>query len=169
MSTKRVEQALRVASPLFFTFRRVIFGNGFAAEVNVPRGRAILVEEHDGIWAYGVNPGGVAAGGESLPEAHADFVLRLLSVFVDLANDAKSFAEFKTGAEKFFAGSARQDEWKEAVNAVRAGTVSEKVAGLPKVAAETPEEILITEVVASEDGFKVTLNVPEAPQARLAA
>jgi hypothetical protein len=157
MSTERVEQTARVGSPIFFTFSRVIFGNGFAADVTIPRGRALLVEEPDGIWVYGVNPGAIAGGGGSLVQAHGDFVTRLVSVLFDIANEARSFDGFRQQVEEFFNATVAEEEWTKAVGAVRAGTVSDTVATLPRVNADSGAKISITEIPLS---FTFTHNSP---------
>jgi hypothetical protein len=41
--------------PLLLGFRDLIAGNGFVASVAL-NGRALLVDEGDGFWMYGVNP-----------------------------------------------------------------------------------------------------------------
>ena len=50
--------------PLLFGFRDLVAGNGFVAGVNL-NGRALLADEGDGFVMYGVNPGGIAAGGSN--------------------------------------------------------------------------------------------------------
>ena len=58
--------------PLLFGYRDLVMGNGFMAGVTT-EGRALLVDEDGGAWMYGVNPGGVAAGGHDHGAAAAAF------------------------------------------------------------------------------------------------
>src|SRR5262245_11297759 len=87
--------------PLLFGFRDLVAGNGYVAGVGITNGRALLVDEGDGFWMYGVNPGGVAAGGKSLGEAQAEFRTAYKSVLFDLAAEARSFEAFKAEVERF--------------------------------------------------------------------
>jgi hypothetical protein len=47
--------------PLLLGFHDLVAGNGYIAGIALSNGRALLVDEGDGFWMYGVNPGGMAA------------------------------------------------------------------------------------------------------------
>jgi hypothetical protein len=117
--------------PLFFTYRDLIHGKGYAAGVVVD-GRALLREEDDGFWMYGVNPGGVAGSGHERAAAFHDFRLGYRSVLVDIAEEAPSFEAFADGVRSFFYEVNRPNErdWLVARDAVRSGKVT---ADLPRV------------------------------------
>ena len=122
--------------PLFFGLRDLVAGNGFVAAVAL-EGRALLVDEGDGFWMYGVNPGGVAAGGKTHGEAQAEFRQRYRSVLFDLAAEAASFEEFQRAVAQFCeeTNEPTAAEWEEAVNEVRSGKVDAD--WLPKRRAES--------------------------------
>jgi len=112
--------------PLLFGFRDLVAGRGFLAGVAV-NGRALLVHDDDlGYWMYGVNPGGLAAGGVDVGEAQHSFRETYRTVLFDIAEDANSFEEFKAEVHRFFdeAGGFLSD-WTDAVSEVRAGTVKQ--------------------------------------------
>jgi hypothetical protein len=122
--------------PILFGFRDLIAGNGFVAGVTV-NGRALLVDEGDGYWMYGVNPGGAAAGGATASEAQSKFRDVYRSVLFDAAAEAVDFAAFKAEVERFFSETNEppKTEWDEAVLEVRSGKVAAD--WLPKGRAES--------------------------------
>lgn len=122
--------------PLLFGFRDLIAGNGFVAGVNL-RGRALLVNEGDGFWMYGVNPGGVAAGGSTAGEAQSEFRSAYRSVLFDIAAEAETIEEFARQVEQFVdeTNTPNLAEWKAAVAEVRQGHVDAD--WLPKRKAES--------------------------------
>lgn len=122
--------------PLLFGFRELVAGNGFVAGVAID-GRALLVDEGDGFWMYGVNPGGVAAGGSSIGDAQAEFRSTCRSVLFDIAGEAESFQEFQDQLGRFFQETNRPTlaEWEDAVKAVRTGEVTAD--WLPKKSADS--------------------------------
>src|SRR5258706_8580365 len=87
--------------PLLFGFNDLLAGKGFFAGVSVS-GRGLLVDEGDGFWMYGVNPGGVAAGGKTPAEAQSEFRLVYRSVPFDIASEAMDFHGFKEEVDRFF-------------------------------------------------------------------
>lgn len=111
--------------PLLFGFRDLVAGNGFVAGVNLT-GRALLADEGDGFVMYGVNPGGIAAGGSNRGEAQAEFRQNYRSVLFDIAAEAKDFAEFERQVRDFVGETNRPTaaEWDQAVSRVRSGEVS---------------------------------------------
>lgn len=121
--------------PLLFGFKDLIAGNGFVAGVALD-GRGLLVDEGDGFWMYGVNPGGVAGGGKSAAEAQAEFRRVYRSVLFDIAGEAEDFEEFRRQVERLFkTNEANLAEWKGAVAEVRAGQVTAE--WLPKKPADS--------------------------------
>jgi hypothetical protein len=111
--------------PLLFGFRDLIAGRGFLAGVAVD-GRALLVHDEElGYWMYGVNPGGLAAGGEDVGEAKQAFRETYRTILFDIAAEATDFQEFKAGAQKFFEETSTSflTDWEEAIQEVRAGKV----------------------------------------------
>ncbi len=122
--------------PLLFGFRDLVAGNGFVAGVNL-NGRALLAEEGDGFVMYGVNPGGLAAGGSNRGEAQAEFRQSYRSVLFDIAAEAQDFAEFERQVRDFVdeTNGPTAAEWDEAVLRVRSGEVSAD--WLPKRKAES--------------------------------
>jgi hypothetical protein len=144
--------------PLLFAYRDTLFGPGVLIEVRVFNGRALYVEEADGGWLYGVNPGGMAAPGASLQEAHQAFRQAFSNVLVDLILETKSEDEYRTVVERFVheTNDAYEAEWRAAVEAVRA--LPSNPTGLAKAPADSP---LRVEVLAREQS-QVTDNVAQS-------
>ena len=130
--------------PLLFSYRDVLFGNGFVAEVRAQQGRALCVRETDGFWMYGVNPGGMAAFGSDAEGAHAAFRSTFSRILKDLALEAHSFDEFHVLARHFFdeTNAGYEPEWYDAVQAVRNHEVG---ADLPTMSADSPRSISVAE------------------------
>lgn len=122
--------------PLLFGLSDVIAGNGFFASVSV-NGRALLVDEGDGYWMYGVNPGALAGGGTTPGEAQLEFRQTYTTVLFDIAAEADSFEEFKAQVVQFFfvVDDVTAAEWEAAVEEVRQGRVDAD--WLPKRKAES--------------------------------
>lgn len=131
--------------PLLFGRRELVEGNGFIARVAL-HGRLLLTEEGNESWVEGVNPGGVAARGDSPGQALAEFCSEYRVVLFDIAADARSFEEFKIEVERFFNDTSptAEREWKAAVEAVRAGTVDAD--WLRKRPADSPLGIQVVQV-----------------------
>jgi hypothetical protein len=129
--------------PLLCGFHDLIAGNGFFAGVSMS-GRALLVDEGDGFWMYGVNPGGVAAGGATAGEAQSAFRQAYTSVLFDIAAEAGSFEELKAQVERFFSETNQPTaaEWAAAVMEVRQGHVDAD--WLPKRKAESRIGVTVT-------------------------
>jgi hypothetical protein len=135
--------------PLLIDFRGAVFGNGFVAAVSA-HGRLLAVDEgHGDWWFYGVNPGAIAAHGDSFEEAHQEFGDALQAVLIQFATEAPSIDAFQAEAQKFFdaTNTPTQAEWQTAVQRVRAE--KEQLAGLPvKRADATPVQVSVTPLVA---------------------
>lgn len=106
--------------PLYFRYRDVVFGRGFAATIETT-GRALCVREDDEFVMAGVEPGGMAAGGSTRDEAQEAFRKHFTLVLFDLAADAASFQAFKEQVEAFVhqTAPATLDEWHRSVEASR--------------------------------------------------
>ena len=109
---------------MLFGFRDLVAGKGFVAGV-VVNGRALLVDEGDGFWMFGVSPGGLAAGGKSHGEAQAEFRQGYRSVLFDIAALADDFDSFRQQVLSFFHETSEptEREWEEALAEVRSGKV----------------------------------------------
>lgn len=146
--------------PFLVTFRETVFGNGFLAEV-VANGRALgVLEEKDDVWLYGVNSGGLAAGGKTGAEAQFNFAHESKLVLYDIANDAPDFGSFKSQVERFFYEKSDDAEWLQAVAEIRAGKGDPIGESMPRKPAETPTTILI-EMKGDVGTFKPSANVVE--------
>ncbi len=111
--------------PLVFGLRDLIQGEGFLAGVAVS-GRALLHQDEEDIWIEGINPGGFSETGTSYAEALERFRHAYTAILFDIASEAASFDEFKSGVEEFFHGCAAKPEaeWHQAVEDVRSGRTS---------------------------------------------
>lgn len=129
--------------PLLFTFVDKVEGNGFLANIRVD-GR-LLAEEEDGWWMYGVNPGGLAAEGDTRAAAYIEFRQTLMKVLFDLATEAADFYAFRAAGRKFFEETSESSiqEWEAARAEVRAGKVT--IDGMRRETAESPRRIEITQ------------------------
>src|SRR6266545_6795308 len=89
------------AYPLLIQFRDVIVGNRFIARV-VFDGRALLKDEGNERWVYGVQPNGVAGGsdGDAAGALNA-FKMHYQSVLFDIAAEASTFEEFEREVRQF--------------------------------------------------------------------
>ena len=154
-----LQNGSQIELPLIFTCRDLVYGTGILAEVRV-RGRVLAVTEQDGVWMYGVNPGGLAASGATIPEAHAAYRRSFRAVLFDIAEDASSFDDFAAQTRQFVNQTNVPVEvaWREAVEAHRAnrflfGTAARDMDRLP---AETPISIDI--VLKTQADFTTALN-----------
>lgn len=132
--------------PLLFGFKDLVAGNGYVAGVSISNGRALLVEEEDGFWMYGVNPGGLAAGGKSIGDAQSEFRTAYKSVLFDIAAEAQGFETFRAEVERFFRETNNPTllEWDEAVIEVRQGHTDAD--WLSKKSAESTTEMEVVQL-----------------------
>jgi hypothetical protein len=86
---------------------------------------------------YGVNPGGVAAGGITAGEAQSEFREAYKSVLFDIAAEAVTFEDFEREVKQFVSDRNEPtfSDWEAAVNEVRHGRVDAD--WLPKRRAES--------------------------------
>ena len=109
--------------PILFTYRDILAGNGFVAGIEV-RGRYLMADEsEEGVWVYGVNPGGLSAVGDSQKEATSAFREAYRESLFDIAGDARTFDDFKSAITHFVEdkNSHYCAEWWDAVALVRSG------------------------------------------------
>ena len=149
----------RIEVPLIFTYRDLVSGGGILAEVRV-RGRVLAVEEQDGAWMYGVEPGDLAASGATIPEAHAAFRRSFTAVLFDIAEDASSFDDFTAQTRQFVdqANAPVEAAWREAVEAHRANrfVLGTAVPDMDELPADTPVSIDILKKTQAD--FTTALN-----------
>lgn len=162
--------------PFIFTYRDFVYGStGLVTEVNA-RGRVLAVQEDEGWWMYGVNPGDISACGKTLADAHTQFRKAFTAILYDIADDVVGFEAFSTHVKSFFnqVNKPVSVAWQEAVAVVRKNTLAEggqlpqetllSVGEIPRLPAETPVSI----EVALRRKFSNKLNVFE-PEPALAA
>ncbi len=140
--------------PLLFTIRERVSGNGFLADV-AAHGRALAVRESEGVWIYGVNPGGIAGSGKNETEAYVEFRKAFVSAVFDIAEDSEEFSEFKREVQAFFNDTNRptENDWLAAVQEARAGKIIAE--GIPKQPAESPRyvEVELKEHFSADDNI----------------
>ena len=98
----------RVTWPLIFKYRGNVFGQGYIASVSAVS-RVLGIQEEDGIWLSGVQPGGIAAGGQDLWEARAAFRKAFVGVLTDIASSVGDFSAFQTEVAQFL-----EERWRSA-------------------------------------------------------
>lgn len=110
--------------PLIFNYKGTIMGKGFLAEIALT-GRLLASQEVSGVWLYGVNPGALSVGAPTLADANVELRKTLTLLFIDFAQEAPNFDQFrKTVVQYFNESDAESDaEWAEARANVRAGRV----------------------------------------------
>jgi len=110
------------AWPLLFTYNGPVFGNGFLSYVELC-GKLLAVQETEGVWLEGVNPGAFAIGATTLEKASQTLPEALTKVFVDFAETTDSFEAFKRTVEDFYEATDPEttSAWDRAVEAVRDG------------------------------------------------
>lgn len=136
--------------PMLFSFHDKVSGHGFLADVTA-HGRALAVHEDDGSWwMYGIQPGAIAGGGNTLLEAYVDFRRTFTAVLFDSAAEAGTFWAFRDEVSRFFDETDPQSvsEWEAAVQDVRQGRITAKElavspTGMREERAESPRFIEI--------------------------
>jgi hypothetical protein len=143
MMTEQAPPAIGVPVPLLLNFREVLFGNGIVVEVHAINGRALCVQEADGCWIYGVNPGGMAAVGDDPAGARREFRRAFSGVLRDLAAEADSFDAFSELVQAFVRDTNRGTEraWLDAVAVVRQDGI--EVQGLKKASADAALRVTV--------------------------
>lgn len=110
----------RAQFPILFAYRDILAGNNYVAGVQA-RGRCLMVEEDEGFWVYGVNPGGLSAGGKTEREATSAFRDMYRMALFDLVIEAPTVNELRKELEALVNESNPYYEsaWWEAVQQVR--------------------------------------------------
>ncbi|MEA2559523.1 MAG: hypothetical protein QOH06_1027 [Acidobacteriota bacterium] len=111
--------------PILFSRRDVVEAERFTANVIVA-GRVLVKGEPGEFWAEGINPGGLAAKGETATAAMRALCASYHDVLLDIAEDETSFVGFEKAVKRFFADTSTValEEWDKAVLEVRAGRLS---------------------------------------------
>lgn len=145
--------------PLLFTFTDRISSPGHYEVEVVARGRVLMIEEDEGWWFAGVNPGGLAEGGATVDEAYAKYRGSYREVLADIAADCDSTADFCREARLFFDQSDPDTtaEWEAARQDAANGLIT--MDALRKVTPANEERRRIEVRVISE----VEVSVPAAP------
>lgn len=128
--------------PVFFFYRDTVFGLGFVANVELT-GRALCVREgSDEFNVIGVEPGGLAATGDTVESAHELFRKTYTSILFDIAAESRTEEDFHREVERFVLdkSAGAEVDWNEAVTEVR-GQVQPDV---PTMSASTPASFRIT-------------------------
>ncbi len=109
--------------PLFFTFKELVYGDGFVAECAM-QGRALAVQEEEREWWFnGVEPGGLAERGETLNDAYFSFRDTLKEILFDISYTAETFEAFEAKVKRFMHDVNRphDEDWWLSVEAGRKG------------------------------------------------
>jgi hypothetical protein len=163
-----------VRYPILFTFTDLVVGHDFLAKVTVD-GRALLVQEGEAdFWVYGVEPGGIAGGGDTMEACRADFRNGQREVLYDMAYRASTFKEFEAEVQAYFDTfcEATAVEWGAAVQEVRGDRIEDP--GLPRQAAESARGVEVVRLVLgpelNEEAILPTLRpASDLAESRLAA
>ncbi len=134
--------------PLLFRYQQAVEGNGFVARVEI-RGRILAESTAEGFWFSGVNPGDPSGGGATLQEAYADFRKSLTEIIFDIALEGHGFEAFEREVSGLFDATDRESEvaWLRAVEEIRTVRTGENFTKLPRLTAEDPRWVKITEIV----------------------
>lgn len=157
---------LQESLPIILTQRVPVMGENYLASIEMRL--RILVEREivDGceeVWIYGVNPGGISAGGKTIEDAHNAFTKLLCSTIFDMADEAGSFNALKREVTEFVTSTNApyEERWLKAVELYRNGKATEPE--MPKEPAESAPSIRMTRV------RKMTASLNPSQQRSLAA
>lgn len=108
--------------PLFFKIDETFVCNDGKVARVLCGGRAVLWDEDDCFWFYGVQPGSVSGGAEQVGAAFQEFKRQYRTIMFDLASETATVGEFQAQALQFFNDVcvATEAEWTEARDRVRA-------------------------------------------------
>ena len=151
--------------PLLFTFRDTISGDGFLVGITLS-GRALMVNEDEKWWMYGVRPGAIAESGESPQEAFLRFRNRYKKVLFDVAGERRTFDAFKAEVERFFYEPDFEEErrWEDAVTKIRSCNLTPPPPfhDLPREKPERrPSQISVERLDLPSRRFMPSDNVPD--------
>jgi hypothetical protein len=120
--------------PIIITLQDTVSGDGYLAQITLS-GRTLMREDDGKWWMYGVRPAAIAESGGTINEAFLRFRQAYKEVLFDIAQESKSFDEFRTEVERFFnEGDADEQSWENALKAIRTGNIAppEPFANLPR-------------------------------------
>jgi len=152
--------------PLLFTFRDTISGDGFLAGITLS-GRALMLNEDDAWWMYGVRPGAIAESGCSPQESFLRFRNRYREVLFDIASEHRTFEAFKQEVERFYSEPDPEEErrWEDALNKIRSANVNPPAPFFSDLPRETPEnrpsQIAVERLDGQSRRFMPSDNVPD--------
>src|SRR6266568_699758 len=153
--------------PILITLRDVISGEGFLAGITLS-GRALMRYEDEKWWMYGVRPAAIAESGDTIDETFLRFRNSYKEVLFDMAQESRTFEDFRGAVEKFFyeADEDGEDErlWEQALSNIRAGrcTPPDTFAKLPREAPETkPSQISVERLDRQGTRFMPSDNVSD--------
>ena len=108
------------AWPLIFTYRGNVFGHQYIASVS-SISRVLAIQEDDGIWLSGVQPGGIAAGGTDVWQACVAYRKAFVGILADIASSVGDFPAFQAEAARMLEerDEAAFEDWAAAVEANR--------------------------------------------------
>ena len=131
--------------PLLFAYKDLVAGQGFLASVAIA-GRALICEDEEGCWMYGVLPGGICADGDSQKEAAAGFRSTYQAALYDMVAEAPDFRTFRRQVQQFFEDEDRvlAKTWQAAVAAVRHGDLESD--WLSRQPADSPRGIKVVQM-----------------------
>lgn len=113
-----------------------------------------MVEGDDGLWIYGVRPAAIADVGATLLETFTNFKQRYKLLLFDIAEESKTFEEFKKETERFFyeLDDEQENRWMAAVQAIRSGEVvpGEPFSKLPRIPPERRPAQITVECLSDE-------------------
>lgn len=148
--------------PVMFTIKDTIAGNGFLAGVTMS-GRATIRPDDGKWWVYGVCPGGIAESGSTPEEAFLRFRETYRYVLFDLAEESKTFDDFKKEVNSFYSqiNEVEKESWDLAFQAMRAGKVplDEFFSTLPKRTPEACSTKFIVERLDKKTVYTPTDNI----------
>jgi hypothetical protein len=125
--------------PIMITLQDTVSGDGFLAKITLS-GRTLMRKEDDGKWwMYGVRPAAIAESGHTIDEAFLRFRQAYKEVLFDVAQESKSFNEFRSEVERFFNEKDGDGElWEASLRTIRNEHIapSEPFSKLPR---ESPE------------------------------
>lgn len=156
--------------PIMITLQDTISGDGFLAKVTMS-GRTLMRQDEGKWWMYGVRPAAIAESGGTVDEAFLRFRQAHKEVLFDIAQDSKSFAEFRNEVERFFnEGDADEQAWDNALQAIRRGNIAppDPFSKLPRQSPEArPPRIEVERLdgqikrFVASDNVTDTYSVPE--------
>ncbi len=110
--------------PIMITLQDTISGDGFLAKITMS-GRTLMRQDGGKWWMYGVRPAAIAESGCTIDEAFLRFRQTYKEVLFDIAQDSKSYDEFRAEVERFFNESdADEQAWENALRAIRSANVA---------------------------------------------